>query len=221
MRKVAATSRLRPRSAPLIALLLSLPFFACTRARAPVRVLCLGDSLTAGTAGSIPYPALLSRELGPGFEVVNAGVSGARTGDLLAGWQRVRSDRQGWLVVLAGVNDVNQGAAPSEVTINLRSIVEDAIALRKQVILITLLPEEGSARWSPAAQASLETVNGWIRDYGRTHSVAVIDGFAEFGQPGQPQALGSSWSAGDHIHLGPAGAARLARLVKAAMEPRR
>ncbi len=55
----------------------------------PVRVACIGDSITYAAAGgdraTTPYPAQLQSMLGAGFEVKNFGVSGAtmlKTGNL-------------------------------------------------------------------------------------------------------------------------------------------
>lgn len=106
------------------------------------RIVCLGDSLTAGyglaDAASQAYPALLQRKLdlaGYDFEVVNAGVSG----DTSAGGLR----RLDWsldgdvrvLVVALGANDGLRGLSIDELKSNLDTIVGRAQARGIRVLL--------------------------------------------------------------------------------------
>lgn len=49
-----------------------------SHARPPLRVACVGDSITAGTCSTIGgYPAILQGDLGAGYHVANFGVHGA------------------------------------------------------------------------------------------------------------------------------------------------
>src|SRR5271168_4090727 len=66
--------------------LLCLLLLASTACADPIRVACVGDSITfgAGVTKGWPYPAQLGRMLGSGYDVRNFGVSGAtllRAGD--------------------------------------------------------------------------------------------------------------------------------------------
>src|SRR5688500_4549897 len=75
------------RSLPLLTIICALPLLGCTSQQTmktnnkPIRIACVGDSITygAGIEGreSNCYPAVLSRLMGSGFEIRNFGVNGA------------------------------------------------------------------------------------------------------------------------------------------------
>lgn len=68
------------------------------------RVACLGDSCTF--IGAVTYPELLGRELGAGFEVINAGVSGYSSYQGLALLrERVLELEPDWVTAYFGWND--------------------------------------------------------------------------------------------------------------------
>lgn len=106
------------------------------------RVVCLGDSLTAGyglpSAGSA-YPALLEdrlRKAGLDYDVINAGVSGDTSA---GGLRRLDWSLQGdvrVLIVALGANDGLRGLPPSELQSNLETIVSTAHARRVRVLLL-------------------------------------------------------------------------------------
>ena len=98
------------------------------------RVVCLGDSLTAGYGLASPeeaYPALLEQRLakaGLDYEVINAGVSGDTSA---GGLRRLDWSLQGdvrVLIVALGGNDGLRGLPPSELHDNLAAIIEGARA---------------------------------------------------------------------------------------------
>ena len=104
------------------------------------RIVCLGDSLTAGYGLGLDeaYPARLGEMLhaaGLDYEVVNAGVSG----DTSAGGLR----RLDWsldgdvqvLVLALGANDGLRGLPAKDLRANLARIIETAQARRVRVIL--------------------------------------------------------------------------------------
>ena len=110
--------------------------------RARPRIVCLGDSLTAGYGLSSPeeaYPALLQRKLrsaGLDFDVVNAGVSGDTSA---GGLRRLDWSLQGdvrVLVVALGGNDALRGLAPGELKGNLGAIIDRAQARQIRVLLL-------------------------------------------------------------------------------------
>jgi acyl-CoA thioesterase-1 len=108
---------------------------AADYAPSPVRprIVCLGDSLTAGyglpDAPKQAYPALLQRKLdaaGYAFEVVNAGVSGDTSA---GGLRRLDWSLEGdvrLLVVALGANDGLRGLSVDEMKGNLDAIVRRA-----------------------------------------------------------------------------------------------
>jgi acyl-CoA thioesterase-1 len=106
------------------------------------RIVCLGDSLTAGYGLDSPdlaYPALLERRLaeaGYNYEVINAGVSGDTSA---GGLRRLDWSLQGdvrLLLVALGGNDGLRGLPASELRANLAAIIETARARHIAVLLM-------------------------------------------------------------------------------------
>ncbi len=106
------------------------------------RVVCLGDSLTAGyglPSADEAYPALLEKKLhdaGLDFEVINAGVSGDTSA---GGLRRLDWSLQGdvrVLLVALGGNDGLRGLAPTELKANLSAIIDKAEARHIKVLLL-------------------------------------------------------------------------------------
>lgn len=104
------------------------------------RIVCLGDSLTAGYGVSTAeaYPAQLEarmRAAGLEFDVVNAGVSGDTSA---GGLRRLEWSMAGdveVLVVALGGNDGLRGLPPPELRANLARIIETAKARHVRVVL--------------------------------------------------------------------------------------
>lgn len=106
------------------------------------RVVCLGDSLTAGlglASADQAYPALLEARLaqaGFDYEVINAGVSGDTSA---GGLRRLDWSLQGdvrVLIVALGANDGLRGLPASELQANLETIVSTAQTRRVRVLLL-------------------------------------------------------------------------------------
>lgn len=123
-------------------------------AEAPIRLLALGDSLTAGygLAPAQAFPAQLERALrGQALDVTveNAGVSGdtsaggrARLAGLLAASHRTKPDA---VIVELGINDAFRGIDPEVTCANLDAILEQLSAHGIPVLLagMRLLPRWG------------------------------------------------------------------------------
>jgi acyl-CoA thioesterase I len=106
------------------------------------RIVCLGDSLTAGyglPTADLAYPALLGdrlRKAGLEYDVINAGVSGDTSA---GGLRRLDWSLQGdvrVLIVALGANDGLRGLPPSELQTNLETIVSTAKTRRVRVLLL-------------------------------------------------------------------------------------
>lgn len=95
------------------------------------RIVCLGDSLTAGYGldPAFAFPALVQRSLKeslPEVEVVNAGVSGDTTAGALRRVNWVLRTPADILVVALGGNDALRGLPPEETRANLTAIIKAA-----------------------------------------------------------------------------------------------
>ncbi|HXE79287.1 MAG TPA: arylesterase [Vicinamibacterales bacterium] len=116
------------------------------------RIVCLGDSLTAGL-GVKPdeaYPALLERRLrdaGYRYEVVNAGVSGDTSAGALRRLEWSLDDNVRVLIVAIGGNDGLRGLPAAELRRNLAAIIETA---QSRGVAVLLAGMEAPPNFGPA-----------------------------------------------------------------------
>ncbi|MEV0225408.1 SGNH/GDSL hydrolase family protein [Streptomyces sp. NPDC050704] len=204
----------------------------------PGSVVLLGDSITDGDkstpSGNRRWPNVLAARLQnqsavPRYGVLNHGISANRvvtdvypgdgvstsTGGVSA---LHRLDRDvlaqtsaRTAVVFQGVNDVRWGASAEQVVAGLREIADRAHARGLRVLVATIVPCEGEARCTAAADAQRSAVNSWIR------SSSVFDGVLDFDavlrDPARPARMLPAYDSGDHLHPGDAGLAALAESV--------
>jgi acyl-CoA thioesterase-1 len=126
--------------AAAILLVLASPVAAKER----LRIVALGDSLTAGY-GLPPaeaFPAQLEarlKALGVDAEIVNAGVSGDTTAGGLARLDWALADRADYVLVELGANDALRGLDPGEAKANLEKIIAGIEAKGAKPILLGML----------------------------------------------------------------------------------
>jgi len=108
----------------------------------PTRYLALGDSFTIGTGSPLPraFPARLGdrwRTQGCLIELENVAVNGYTTDDLIAEELPVLSTFQPTVVTLAiGANDIVQGRSLDAYRLNVRRILDAALATGARVVVI-------------------------------------------------------------------------------------
>ncbi|HML13388.1 MAG TPA: arylesterase [Xanthobacteraceae bacterium] len=105
-----------------------------------VKIVALGDSLTAGLGlpADATFPVRLQRALGQkniGAEVVNAGVSGDTTADGLARLDWSVPDDTGAVILELGANDALRGLDPGQTRGNLDAILRRLTARKLPVLL--------------------------------------------------------------------------------------
>ena len=115
----------------------------------PVRIVALGDSLTAGDGlpdgqGFVPQLQAWLEAEGVDAEIVNAGVSGDTTAGGLArlGWA-LDGDVDGMIVALGG-NDLLRGVPPSSSRANLDGILSEVAGTRGLPVLLVGLEAPGN-----------------------------------------------------------------------------
>ena len=125
----------------------TLGVFACLLFAVPttagpeqVRILALGDSLTAGygLSQSDTFPSQLSRRLrdaGVASEIVNAGVSGDTTSGALQRLDWLMGERYDLAIVELGANDALRAVDPDLTRQNLEKIVEKLKATGSTILL--------------------------------------------------------------------------------------
>ena len=141
------------------------PAAAVTPASTRPRIVCLGDSLTAGyglPSADQAYPALLEKKLaddGLAFDVINAGVSGDTSA---GGLRRLDWSLQGdvrVLIVALGGNDALRGLPPTELRANLTAIIDQASARHIRVLLLGMeAPPNFGDQYTKDFRAAYHTV---------------------------------------------------------------
>lgn len=126
---------------PLLALLVALPVSAMAE---PMRLLVLGDSLTAGY--NLPqdkaFPVQLEQALhdnGHDVTVLNGGISGDTTAGGRARLDWVLAEEPDAAIVALGGNDGLRGLDPAQTRAHLTAIVQDLKARDVQVMIAGML----------------------------------------------------------------------------------
>ncbi|KAN0087087.1 SGNH hydrolase-type esterase domain containing protein [Elaphomyces granulatus] len=140
-----------------------------------LRILCFGDSLTAGFwhygCEFHPYALKLKEELQKAFPdtEITVDVDGV-SGDFVSRppgrfLSRIRSKRMSqydWVIILGGTNDLGLGLNPSEICSALQNVYSIALDGGANVLAMTV-PECYS--WSERLEAARNQVNTWIKSY--------------------------------------------------------
>lgn len=113
---------------------------AASAIAAPIRVLALGDSLTAGYGLSTPesFPSQLEtalRQRGHDVVVLNAGLSGDTTAGGLARLDWALGDKPDAALVELGANDALRGLDPAQAERNLDAILTRLTAAKLPILL--------------------------------------------------------------------------------------
>jgi lysophospholipase L1-like esterase len=189
-----------------------------------------GDSITDGVCArndaNDTYPDVVSRRLpalasGAPFSVVNMGIASNRlvASDAAgpSGLHRFATDvlqrpNVKYVVLLEGINDISyEHVDATTITDAYAAIVARAHAAGIKVYGATLLPIGGSAKYSPANEATRQAVNAWARAPG--HFDRVLDFDAIVREPrSEPPRIEPSLTC-DAIHPNAAGYAALGSSV--------
>jgi lysophospholipase L1-like esterase len=193
---------------------------SAVRAAEPIRLACVGDSITAGYGLANPardsYPAQLGRLLGPGWEVRNFGVSGAtlmHAGDMPYDKQPAHADALAWkpdvVVIALGTNDTkdwNIGAHPGDFLPSYRALIDRFRKANPTVKIFLCLPPPAFPEAMSIRDSVLERkILPLIRQTAKGGKLPLIDLNAPLKNAGAEFP--------DKIHPNPDGAAALAAIV--------
>ena len=172
----------------------------------PMRLLALGDSLTAGygVAAEASFPAQLERALraeGYDVTVLNAGVSGDTTAGGRARLDWALADRPQAAIVELGANDGLRGLDPAQAERNLDDILT---RLKTSGVRVLLTGMRAPPNFGPDYAAAFEAV---FPRLAQRHQVAFypffLDGVARDPRFNQP----------DGLHPTPDGVAEIVRRI--------
>jgi lysophospholipase L1-like esterase len=165
------------------------------------RIVGLGDSTTAGTPGFLSpleappngrgniesQYAYWMMQIHPEWIVLNRGVNGERSDEILARFERdVLPELPNYVVILAGVNDVYQGVPIEPITENLIAMYEKATAAKIRAIAATILPYNTA---SPLESNAISNLNGWIAKATNRLGILFCDTNRSVRDPRNPDRL--------------------------------
>jgi len=207
----------------LLAVGVALGQLAVAAAEQPIRVACIGDSITFGAGvrdrGKNSYPVVLGRLLGEGYESRNFGVSGAtllKKGDKPYWKLRAFKQATDWapniVVIKLGTNDSKpqNWKNGAEFADDLRAMADHFIALpsKPKVWLCLPVPVYGP-RWGINEPIVKGKISPIIQHVAGEKKLPVID--LHTALSGKPELFP------DKIHPNAAGAALIAKAVHAAL----
>ncbi len=152
-------------------------------AREPVKIVCLGDSVTGiyyHTGGRRAYPEMIAiglKQIDPEVNVVviNAGISGHSTVNGIARLEKdVLQHRPDLVTVMFGLNDMAR-VPKADYQANLKTIIERCRTIGAEVVLCT---PNGVLETGGRPRAKLEEYNQALKDVGEQTSTPVSDVYA-------------------------------------------
>jgi lysophospholipase L1-like esterase len=195
--------------------------------QARARIVAAGDSTTAGTpAFQSPREAppngcgdetsqyaywLMTAH--PGWDVINQGIAGQRSDQILARFEDDVVARQpAVVVIIAGVNDVYQGKPAQHVKDQLAAMYRRAHEAGILVVAGTIIPYNTATLEQNRA---MRDINDWIRARAQADSgVIAVDTRAAVASPEHPDVLRSS---PDGLHPDADGYRRMAEAIAPAI----
>ncbi|MGA2791526.1 MAG: GDSL-type esterase/lipase family protein [Candidatus Bathyarchaeia archaeon] len=147
----------------------------------------MGDSTTAGTPGFLSpleapptgrgnpesQYAYWMKKAHPEWTVLNRGINGQRSDEILARFERdVLSESPNYVVILGGVNDVYQGAPLGFTKKHLLTMYEKALAAKITAVAATVLPYNMA---STRETGTISDLNNWIKNAANRLGILFCD----------------------------------------------
>lgn len=193
---------------------------------ASVTIVALGDSTTAGTPGfhspleeppngrgdeTSQYSYWLTKSH-PDWTVLNRGVNGERSDQILARFDRdVIQTKPAAVVIIAGVNDVYQGRPVGHVITQLKAMYTRAADARIPIIAGSIVPYNTA---TSEQNARMRQINDWIR---RQPDITFADTRSAVAASDNPDLL---FESPDGLHPSAAGYRRMAEAIATALQAR-
>jgi lysophospholipase L1-like esterase len=139
-----------------------------------LRIVGLGDSTTAGTPSFLSpleappdgrgnpesQYAYWMMKKHPDWTVLNRGIDGQRSDEILARFDRdAVKIKPNYVIILAGVNDIYQGASLESIKNNLLTMCQNSISAGIRPVLASVLPYNTA---SPSETTAIRDLNIWI-----------------------------------------------------------
>ncbi|MFO0705622.1 MAG: GDSL-type esterase/lipase family protein [Nitrospira sp.] len=195
----------------------------------PIRVVCFGDSLTAGFQSptrenpqgrSTPYGEWVQARFGAAVHVVVSGICGEMTAEMLMRFRRdVLAEQPRYVVILGGTNDLGWNGPVHEIMRNLVKMYEQTLAAGATPVPVTVpslrVEDVGESReareWVGSHLTRRQELNASILAYAATKQLTAVDLFSATADA-ESRLLAREYS-NDGVHLTTEGYRRFAELV--------
>ncbi len=203
--------------------LFSIPLFSAENS-APIKIACVGDSITYGAKiknkKKMSYPAQLQAMLGNGFEVTNFGISSRtllKKGDEPYWKEQIYSDalkfEPDYVIIKLGTNDIkpNNWKHKEEFADDLKALVESFQKLSsKPVVFVSYPVPVQKSRWKMTEQNIVNGVMPQVDQVAKEMNLSIIDFHKAV--PAKPELFV------DGIHPNASGAKLMAEAVHAMLK---
>ena len=162
-------------------------------------IVCVGDSITEGFSDPNNWPYHLKTRLGGDWEVVDQGVGGAKTADMLARINTALALDPHFVIIMGGTNDIVNGEVPLATTqANIEAMCSRVESYGAVPVLCTVIP-------SSYHLAERDSLNAWIVEYANLKGYPVINFYPVIDNPLNPGHSNPALVMADGVHPNPAG----------------
>ena len=146
------------------------------------KIVCVGDSITYGSYDVTSYPVRLNTRLGISWTVIDTGVGGWKTADMLSAFTiNVIDNAPEYVIILGGTNDLYYSVDPSVTHANITAMCDDAELYGISPILCLLLPCGFFGKL-----LTIPPLNAWISNFAATRGYSLIDFYTPLNDPANP-----------------------------------
>lgn len=170
------------------------------------RIVCIGDSLTEGFADPDNWPYHLKARLGGDWEVIDQGVGGAFTADMLDRTDAALQLNPHFVIVMGGMNDLTNDKPLETIQVNLDAMCTRIESHGAVPVLCTVTPTSDHL-------AQRDHLNAWITEYARLRGYDVIDFCAVIGNKMNPGSSDPTLVLSDGKHPNAAGYAAMGNAI--------
>ncbi|MFZ0924821.1 MAG: GDSL-type esterase/lipase family protein [Halobacteriota archaeon] len=162
-------------------------------------IVCVGDSITEGFSDPNNWPYLLKTRLGGDWEVVDQGVGGAKTADMVARIDTALALDPHFVIIMGGTNDIVNGEVPLATTqANIVAMCSRVESYGAVPVLCTVIP-------SSYHLAERDSLNAWIVEYANLKGYPVINFYPVIDNPLNPGHSNPALVMADGVHPNQAG----------------
>lgn len=140
------------------------------------KIVAIGDSITYGYpfGPSVSWTKYLADATG--LDVVNKGINGNTTGDMLERFSRhVLAHDPDYVIIMGGSNDIVWQESYDRIVWNLKDMIDQALENGIKVVLGLLVPID-----YPEYEARLARVREWTRSFAEEKNLPLIDFYSAF-----------------------------------------